>query len=249
VLLLVAAAVVASPVRAQVPPASAFDAASVKAVPESVGYPPRAGYWVEPHVVNPQRFRALVQAGRLVEWAYGIRHFQLLGGPPWMKDPRARFAVEATTAEPATADEMKRMAQNLLTDRFHFNFHRETRMIPVFVLLVGRNGPKLKEAADSTINHGNGNFDIGQGQFRGRGATMAPFVDILTENLDRPVIDRTNLTGHYDFTLHFDPASLTDWRLGPILPSLVQDIGLRLERQTESIEMIVVDSIERVTEN
>lgn len=230
-------------------PALAFDAASVKAVPESVGYPPRAGYWVEPHVVDPQRFRALVQAGRLVEWAYGVRDHQLLGGPAWMKDTRTRFAVEAITAAPATADEMKRMAQTLLADRFHLQFHRETRTMSVYALVVGRNGPKLKEAANSSINHGNGNFDIGKGEFRGRGASMAPFVAILTENLDRPVIDKTNLTGHYDFTLHFDPASLTDWRLGPILPSLLQDIGLRLERQTVPVEMLVVDSLDHPSEN
>lgn len=248
-LILAVAALSALPVRGQIKPALAFDAASVKSIPESVGYPPRAGYWIEPRAVDPQRFRALHAAESLIEWAYGIRDYQLLGGPAWMRNVRARFAVEATTEKPTTVDEMKRMAQALLVERFQLRFHRERRTMTVYALVVGKNGSKLQKAADASINHGEGSFDIGNGEFRGRGATMAPLVRILSENLDRPVIDKTNLTGHYDFTLHFDPASLTDWRLGPILPTLLQDIGLRLERQNLSLEMLVVDSIELPTEN
>ena len=78
---------------------------------------------------------------------------------------------------------------------------------------------------------------------------MATFVRILSENLERPAIDRTNLSGRYDFTLNYDQSSLPDWRLGPALFTMVQDVGLKLEPRKELVETIMIDSIEQPSEN
>jgi uncharacterized protein (TIGR03435 family) len=78
---------------------------------------------------------------------------------------------------------------------------------------------------------------------------MSMLVRIMTENLERPVVDQTNLTGRYDFTLNFDQSALPDWRSGPALFSLMQDLGLKLEPQKASFEMLVIDSVDRPSEN
>jgi uncharacterized protein (TIGR03435 family) len=72
---------------------------------------------------------------------------------------------------------------------------------------------------------------------------------VLTENLDRPVIDRTGLTRRYDFDLQFDPSQLVDWRLAPVIPSMLNDLGLRLEAMKTDLPTLVVDSIEHPTKN
>lgn len=226
-----------------------FGAASVKAIPESVGWPPRAGYWISPYMENAQRFRALSKVSGLIEWAYQIRDFQLPGGPAWIKNSRDRFEVQATTATPSTEAEMRQMLQATLTERFHLKFHRETREFPVFALVPGPKGPAITAAADEAIGHGEGAVDIGNGVFRGRGVPISTLVRILSENLERPVIDQTGLTGLYDFTLSFDQTTLPDWRLAPAIPSLLKDLGLRIQPQKASFEVIVIDSIERPTEN
>jgi uncharacterized protein (TIGR03435 family) len=225
-----------------------FEAASIKAIPESEGWPPRAGYWLLPRAEGPQRFRARIQVERLIEWAYNVRDFQVTGGPEWIREGRFRFAVEATAGQASTPDEMRLMLQHLLADRFQLKLHRETRELSVYALVPGRSGPKIRESAKAPAN-GKGAIDIGKGELIGRGATMANFVEILTDNLDRPVLDKTELAGHYDFTLNYDQSSLVDWRLGPALFSLVQDIGLRLEQRKAPFEVLVVDSVERPSGN
>ncbi len=77
----------------------------------------------------------------LVEWAYGIQPFQHSGGPSWMGTDR--YDVVAKAAGKATDAQMKLMLQTLLADRFQLKFHRETKELPVFVISLGKNPPKL----------------------------------------------------------------------------------------------------------
>ena len=76
-----------------------FEAASIKAVPDSVGWPPRAGYWVQPQMENPQRLRALTLLSQIIEWAYDVRDFQLEGGPSWLKQGRFEYRPPQTTRQ------------------------------------------------------------------------------------------------------------------------------------------------------
>jgi len=234
---------------AQAQPPLAFDAASIKAIPEQTGWPPRAGYFIEPRMDDPQRFHSRIRISRVIEWAYGVREFQIQNAPEWTKEGKIRFEIQAIAAQPSTPAEMKQMVQTLLVDRFQLKLHRETKQVPVYALVIAKNGPKLKDAVDAAHNGGKGSIDIGSGIFKGAGATMDRFVEILTDNLDRPVINRTNLAGHYDFSLNYDQTLLTDWRLAPILFSLVQDLGLKLESLKAPFEMLIIDSIERPSEN
>ncbi len=227
--------------------APVFEVASVKPVAESVGYPPRKGYWVGPSMDDPRRFRALTWVQSLIEWAYHVRDFQVVGGPEWIREVHSRFDIQAMAPSASSESEMRQMLQALLTDRFRLKLHRETREMQVYALVVGKGGPRLQSSKE--VPDGDGETHIGQGKVMARGVSMATFVRILSDNLERPAIDRTDLPGRYDFTLDYDQSSLPDWRLGPALFAMVQDLGLRLEPRKERVEILVVDSVEEPSGN
>ncbi len=223
-----------------------FDAASIKpAAVDAKGFPAQ----IKPRAVNPQRFRALSQAESLIEWAYDIRDFQITGGPVWIRDGSVRFDIEATAAKPSSEPEMKRRLQTLLAERFRLQWHPESRETAVYALLAAKSGPKLAPAKAEPRNGGEGTIDIGKGEFIARAIAMGSLVQILTENMGRPVIDQTGLTGRYDLDLRYDPGSLIDWRLEPVIPSLLQELGLRIESRRAEIKLLAIDAIERPAAN
>ena len=227
-----------------------FDAVSIKAVPPTLGgFPGQPGYFLRPRVEDPKRFRSIMRTQSLIEWAYRLPEYRILGAPDWVRDARGRYAVEATAAQPVTRAEMERMVQTLLADRFNLKFHRETREMPVFLLTTAKNGPKMEASSAPELNFGDGTIDIGRGDLIAHSIQMETLAGILTENLERPVLNRTGLTGKYDFTVHYDPGLLVDWRLGPALPSMLGDIGLRIDSSRQPVELMVIDSIDRPTEN
>jgi uncharacterized protein (TIGR03435 family) len=196
---------------------------------------------------DPRRFRALTWVQSLIEWAYHVRDFQVVGGPEWIREVHSRFDIQAMAPSASSESEMRQMLQALLTDRFRLKLHRETREMQVYALVVGKGGPRLQSSKE--VPDGDGETHIGQGKVMARGVSMATFVRILSDNLERPAIDRTDLPGRYDFTLDYDQSSLPDWRLGPALFAMVQDLGLRLEPRKERVEILVVDSVEEPSGN
>jgi uncharacterized protein (TIGR03435 family) len=227
-----------------------FEVVSIKAVsPKLGGFPGQPGYFLRPRMEDPQRFRSTMPTESLIGWAYRLHGYRILGLPAWVRDPSIRYAVEATTKQPATRRQMEQMVQTLLAERFHFRFHRETREMPVFLLTIDKNGSKLEPTPHPELNYGDGTLNIGRGDLIARSTPIDTLAGILTENLERPVLDRTGLTGQYDFTVHYDASTLVDWRLGPALPSMLKEIGLRLEPSRQPVELMVIDSIDRPTEN
>ena len=147
------------------------------------------------------------------------------------------------------------MLQALLEGRFHLKAHHETKELPVYTLIVSKRGPKLADARDSSLCNGNGCFGVGNGVVLASGGTMDRTAEVLTQLVDRPVLDRTGLAGHYDFQLHFDQSSVkpavaglasapTD---GPSIFGAVEELGLKLEPTRAQVEMLVIDSVERPT--
>ena len=111
-----------------------FDAASVKLHEGGISRGDRT------HAIEPARLTWFnTNLGQLIEMAYGVKHYQV-SGPDWIVNwgSTDRYDVLATTGKPVSADEIKRMLGPLLAERFHLTFHRETRELPVFVLIVRR---------------------------------------------------------------------------------------------------------------
>ena len=145
------------------------------------------------------------------------------------------------------------MVQMLLASRFELKVHRDHQEMPVYTLVVGKGAPKVSIATDVDQVHGRG-INIESGSLISRAGTMGELVDVLTTNLDRPVFDKTGLTGRYDFKLTWDqpsvPAAGTSWApIGPALFSSIRDLGLRLDPQKASVEILVIDSIGRPSGN
>jgi uncharacterized protein (TIGR03435 family) len=227
-----------------------FDVASVR-----LSDPGEA--FAAPEFLPGGRFRANIALRAIIERAYDIEDYQLVGDPAWEKSER--YSIEAKADSPATDEQLRLMVQTLLGSRFGLKAHRETRDLPVYALVVGKNGPKLTAAKDATQCGGHGCFGIGKGSFSAKGATIPWTAKTLNRILDRPVLDRTQLSGNYDFILHFDPStasapmmaavSTEDSSQGSIFTAIQEQIGLKLDPRKEPVEVLVIDHMERPSGN
>lgn len=239
----------------------AFDVASVK--PSASG----AGVW---SVVRGKDGRFVAEntpLKALIEFAYDIRDPQIIGAPGWMGG--ARYNIEArpdrTIPVGPVGDATTRlMLRDLLSDRFHLVTHRETVISPVYALVVGKNGPKLTEATPESKGP---DVWVSRGQFRASKVTMTDVAHMLSTQVGRTVIDKTGLTGTYNFILEYAPevettiaakegvseTAKSDSALTPEAPAiftaLQEQLGLRLESTNGPVEILVVDRVERPSPN
>ena len=196
----------------------------------------------------------------------------IVGGPAWMLSDA--FDVQVKVDPPTVArwsklpqqavdEERRTVLRELLAERFHLKLHRELREMPAFVLTVAKGGSKLQSpVAEKDLQAGvpqsRINF-LGRGHWQGHFALLSNLSRSLAgepEIAGRLVVDKTGLTGQYDFTLHWsvDPgpgAAPTDpgeqWP--SLFTALEEQLGLKLTPQKEQIEVIVVDSAEKPSEN
>jgi len=168
----------------------------------------------------------------------------------------ATFDVVANIPRGATREQANLMLQNLLVDRFQLKVHRATRELPVFALMVARNGPKLKVSVDDpdTPKPRGTLWSGGRKKFEFNRWTIASFASALESDVDRPVIDLTGLEGTYDIRLEFADAKSTFGTPDPQAPelftALTEQLGLRLESRRGPVVALVVDSaLRQPTEN
>ncbi|HVV45766.1 MAG TPA: TIGR03435 family protein [Bryobacteraceae bacterium] len=219
----------------------AFDAASVRPVRDDTRT------WAIRQVTTT-RYRSLSNVMQLITWAWNVKNYQILNAPSWTSEDR--FEIQATTANPSSTADQREMLQSLLKERFGLKVHHETREIPVYALVVGKNGMKLAVAKENP-EPGHRGINIESGMLIARSGTLDNFADILTTNMDRPVLNRTNLNGSYDFTLTWEPPNGKDgpWApFGPALLSTIRELGLRLDPAKAPIDMLVIEAIERPSE-
>jgi uncharacterized protein (TIGR03435 family) len=230
-----------------------FEAASVRAVDPKAPVTP--GGLVGIQILAGRFVAQRVNLFSLLQRVYDVKSFQITGGPTWIKSEL--FDIQATAGAAVTEDQMKLMAQALLAGRFQLKLHRETKEMPVYILAVAKNGPKLRAAKDDAQCNGNGCFGVGNGYFTASGGTMAFTADVLTRLLDRPALDKTGLTGHYDFKLTYDQSSVKPPMMGmqnaptdgPSIFAAVEDLGLKLTPEKAPVEILVIDSVERPSSN
>jgi uncharacterized protein (TIGR03435 family) len=133
---------VRGPVRGQAPASPEFEVASVRPIPPiQPGTNVRPGFLLVPMVDAPQRFRARFNVGGamgILEWAYRVRDFQVLGAPEWLKQDL--FEIDARAEHPSTEGQIKQMVQALLADRFKLKLHRATKEVAIYALMVGKDG-------------------------------------------------------------------------------------------------------------
>ena len=138
----------------------------------------------------------------LIERAYSIKPYQL-SGPAWIDSER--FDVAAKIPDGAKQTDVPKMLQALLAERFKMITHNEQKTLPIYALVVGKSGPKLKETTDPS-RAGQVNMQMGaKGRQISAKFDMDAFVGMLSRMLDRPVVDATELKGTYEIALEWMP--------------------------------------------
>jgi uncharacterized protein (TIGR03435 family) len=248
---------------------------------------------------TPGRFSAVnVTPRMLIQFAYNIKGPELSGGPSWVDSER--YDIDATTGE--TPDDVRRefpgmrgfneqrrlQVQALLADRFKLVLSHQTKDLPIYVLVVAKDGPKFHQTAAAPPDSGDqdgsappppGRVPSGRvgvmmrrGQLNMTGAPMSAFANALSDQLGRNVLDNTGLKGEYDLSLQWTPEEGQGQMFGgpaggpegrpaadsapppdasgpSIFTALEEQLGLKLESKKGPVQTLVIDHIERPSEN
>lgn len=225
-------------------------------------------------IINPVHAGTFVvtsfSALDLIKFAYGKDSFQISAAPDWMS--KARFDIQ-TKSDPVVDEALKRlgddqaklekkhMLQMLLADRFNLKVHQEVKELPAFALVVLKGGSKIYPAKAEEAPDEPGmppiyqrNYGIRGLEFIVKGATMESFAQVLEGQFQTPVSDKTGLVGTYDFTLQYHGTETDDstddgniWP--PIRRAIQEQLGLKLERTKAPVTILVIDHIEKPSEN
>src|SRR3984957_3565272 len=204
----------------------------------------------------------------LIQQAYGVRDFQIVGGPQWLGSER--YDITAKPEGAASPEQVKVMIQGLLADRFKLQFHRETKELPTYALVVAKGGPKFSAskqdegpADESDKPKGPRIMMKGRGNFNLEGAPVTALASQLSQVLGRSVIDKSGLQGNYDFKLEWTPDENLQGFGKPaeaehsapvaagisIFTALQDQLGLKLESTKGPVEILVIEGAEKASEN
>jgi uncharacterized protein (TIGR03435 family) len=198
----------------------------------------------------------------LITFAYGLHPRQIAGGPGWLDTDNYDLAGVPDKPGMPNDKQVKMMVQKLLADRFKLIFHREKKELTVFAITIGKGGPTLtKSTADTNGVPGLG--FRGLGNLVARNATMDDFASLMqTSVLDRPVVDQTGLTGRFDFTLNWTPDETQFTAMGVKVPpppenaehpdlftAVQQQLGLKMESTKAQVDVLVIDHVEKPSDN
>jgi uncharacterized protein (TIGR03435 family) len=216
-------------------------------------------------IVQGRRMHIINQPlSRMISFAYGVQVNQLIGLPAWADTDKYDIDAEPDGEGMPNDKQWKGMIQKLIVERYKFTFHQDKRELPVYVLSVAKTGPKLTKS-EGDPNGLTGLFFRGRpGDLGVRNANMADFVGLLQGAvLDRPVVDHTGLTGRFDFSLNWTPDDSQFAGMGAKIPpptdganappslytAIQEQIGLKLDATKALADVIVIDHLEKPSEN
>ncbi len=201
--------------------------------------------------------------GDLVKFAYTLQDKQIVNAPDWLGSDR--FDINAKPDQPGmpNGDQLKGIVQKLLADRFALKFHNESKEMSAYVLSVGKDGPKMTKS-DADPKGLPGLFFGPIGTLHVRNATMADFTGLMQSAvLDRPVVDRTQLPGKWDFVLKWTPDETQFVGLGvkvppptdaadappPLFTAIQEQLDLKLEATKTQVPVLVIDHVDHPSPN
>ena len=190
---------------------------------------------------------------------YNLKDYELLGTPNWANTEE--WDIVARSDGPANMPQKFEMAKTLLAERFQLKFHRETRELPTYTLITLKNGPKFQQPKDDEPS----GLRIADGLMVGHKYDISTFARLLSGHLNIPVLDKAGLSGVYDFELKWSPApnegnfvpnsngvgppEAIDLSGPTIFTALQEQLGLKLESARGPVEVLVIDSVQKPTEN
>jgi uncharacterized protein (TIGR03435 family) len=232
-----------------------FEVATIKpAKPEARG----KGFVVRGHEFSTIN----TSLSSLITFAYGIHARQVTGGPSWMETEKFDITARPEGEGMPDAKQLRTMVQKLLADRFQLTFHRDKKELSVYALVAGKSGPKLTPSTGDP-NGLPGLFFRKLGVLNVRNGNMADFAEVMQSSvLDRPVVDQTGLSGRFDFALEWTPDEFQFADFGPrpanadntdsapdLFTAIQQQLGLKLDAVKAPTEVLVIDHVEKPSEN
>jgi len=188
--------------------------------------------------------------------AYDVQRFQFSGGPKWIDEDCWTIQAKAEGVQGTLSIvQMAPLLRSLIEERFQLKVHRETRQMPVFALVAGKSGPKLKPHRGSTTDRWMRTLP---GGWEMNNVDMTYLANRLSRQLGRMVIDRTGIQGRHDISLDFElrEQSAGDPALPPNTPSrpsiftaIQEQLGLKLESSKGPVEILVIDHVEKPSAN
>ena len=218
---------------------AAFDAASIK--PASIPISREGGNRSRVEYTPTSLTMLNVDLSNCVQWAFGLPPFQIVGSH---LSPES-YDILAKSAAPVPVSQLRAMLQDLLAKRFQLTLHRETRMLPVYALIVTKGGPRLPAPnVETPQTHAAESLPKVRGDsFLFDDNSMTEFAAKLSQlrGIDLPVVDRTGIEGTYDILLKSAAAAAREAE-GLTLFSLLEDqLGLKLESSKAPFEVVVID--------
>jgi len=228
-----------------------------------------------------------VPAQLMLVIAYQLQPYQIVGAPSWLQSERYDLIAKAPDGRPAASGgtagpgPLQFMLRNMLADRFKLKVHTETREMPIYALVLSRGdgklGPKLQPSTVECGAPGRGRGAASPSgglslenlpacsilataaSVGGTGLPLTQLASNLSQRVGRTVVDRTGLTGRYDFLVEYtpDPPAGAAPPGGPpadpdrpsIYAALQEQLGLKLDAQRGAVDVLVVDAIQRPTED
>jgi len=227
----------------------AFEVASIKPAAITVG---REGGNRSRIEHTPDSLTMLnVALSDCVQWAYGVAFFQVSDAHLSANS----YDILAKAGSPVPVGQLRLMLQDLLAKRFKLAVHRETKMLPVYELVVAKGGPKLPPAGhDATrplVRAAESLPRIQNDSFLFSDASMAEFAQMLTQlrGIDLPVVDRTGITGTFDIVLKSAPSAAREADSAALFAIIQEQLGLKLVAARAPTEVVVIDHAEKPSEN
>lgn len=221
---------------------------------------------------NPDSFTATgMTLTVLIMSAFDTREDLISGLPAWAQKDHLDLSAKITDADPEALKKLspqqhRVMIAEILADRFHLKIHPETKQLPVYELVVAKDGSKLKPnaavyeknpAVKPKEGMAPGGYFTKSGEFTGTAIPLSSFVGNLASNLQRNVIDKTGLTANYDIHLKWTPDraasagpdSAQPDPAPPLFTALQEQLGLKLIPAKGPVQTWVVDHVDHPTEN
>jgi uncharacterized protein (TIGR03435 family) len=196
----------------------------------------------------------------MVRYAYDVQENQISGGPAWVDSDR--WDIVGSAGREITEAERRRMLQTLLDERFKMTIRHEMKELPVYALLVAKNGSKLTPGTAGNPERVElGVSGAGLHQMRGQSVPLSTIAKVLTAPAGRIVIDRTGIAGSFDYHLEWvpDPANMpmingakpdgSKLDAASIFTAVQEQLGLKLEATKGPVEILVIERAEKAAEN
>jgi uncharacterized protein (TIGR03435 family) len=199
----------------------------------------------------------------LMTFAYSVHQAQVSAEPAWIRTDRYDVVMQPDLAGRASTAQMRVIMQQLLADRFHLQVHHASKELDVYAIVPSKRGPHLTPTTPEESTENTAVGGSAPGMMEARNATVAEFANLMNRymQLEWPVVDDTHIPGKFDFKITWIPDTLQPGATPPpparndsppapdLFAAMDQQLGLELKARREPTDVLVIDRVEKPTEN